>query len=170
MTHLGPLAPATLCRTCRRPLDSVEKYSGETLVGWEYVHTLLDVQRGQADHAPDPILRDDAAGSAVTVCDFCSAPGPRWTYGCLPFNYNGIPAGSDGDWGACDSCRELIDADRWGDLADRSIESMLFHSKGAANRQQKEFMRRQVLAMHQQFATHRTGPATAERPPARRAP
>lgn len=158
----GPLAPATLCRQCRRPLDSVELYLDDKLVGYDYVHTALDV-RGDG-HEPDPILRADAAGSAVTVCDFCAAPGPRWTYGCLPFNYEGINAGSADDWAACDRCHDLVEAGEWDELAERGQAGMTFHTGITISSRQLSFMRDKVRAMHQQFVAHRTGPATLDTP------
>lgn len=157
-----PLAPATLCRTCRRPLDSIEFFDDDDRpIGFRYLHTALDVDRGNADHEPDPILRDETIGSAVTVCDFCSAPGPRWTYGCEPFRYQGLDAGSADDWAACDRCHELIAGCHWRRLADRSMDSMAFRAPYPPSAPQRAAMRRHVMDMHQQFAQHRTGPPTS---------
>lgn len=52
----------------------------------------------------------------------------------------------------------VIDADRWDELADRALGGMLFHARQAP----AAWMRDKVLAMHRQFAAHRTGPPTAE--------
>lgn len=155
-----------LCRRCRRPLDTVEDVDGRgELIRVRYQHTMLDVDTGRADHDPDPIMREDAIGSAVTACDFCSAPGPRWTYGCLPFRYEGVNAGSADDWAACDACHDLIEAADWNELAERGMQSMIFHSPTPVPESSRRWMHKKVLGMHRQFASHRTGPPTADEPP-----
>ncbi len=48
------------------------------------------------------------------VCDFCTLAPATWSYPCRTFRLrwsNGIEFNSVGGWGACEACRELIEAD-----------------------------------------------------------
>lgn len=55
-------------------------------------------------------------GDTVNVCDFCTAPGPVWTYPVSPIRLR-LNAQQDyvddGEWYACDACYQDIEADRW---------------------------------------------------------
>lgn len=57
------------------------------------------------------------------VCDFCHRE-PRWWFPCETFAH---PLDRDfevtGDWAACDGCRDLVDAERFGELVDRALAS-----------------------------------------------
>ncbi len=66
--------PPMLCARCRRPLDAGSRYEGGRLVGINYMHSAIALPE---DHLPEPIP-DDGPASAVTVCDFCAAPGATW--------------------------------------------------------------------------------------------
>jgi len=61
--------------------------------------------------------------SPKDVCDFCSSEKWERVYPCQDFDIAGLPATSVGSWCACDACAELIDAEKWDELAERSINS-----------------------------------------------
>lgn len=65
-------------------------------------------------------------------CDFCSAKPVYGTYDApdfetTPFNVAqaGITTQSIGHWGACKECADLIDADKWDDLALRATNALI---------------------------------------------
>lgn len=56
------------------------------------------------------------------ICDFCSAPNPRWRY---PASDVQVAPGamSESDWLACDQCAYCIRSNDWEMLARRSLET-----------------------------------------------
>lgn len=63
------------------------------------------------------------------VCDFCTSTDPRWLYEATDAVLGAIAAESaqeihmtHGAWSACDPCHDLIEADEWGALIQRSAE------------------------------------------------
>jgi len=61
-------------------------------------------------------------------CDFCDSREPQWRYPCESFTVmltfvhtNGdlltVPWASNGDWAACNFCSELIEQEKWRELA-----------------------------------------------------
>jgi hypothetical protein len=61
------------------------------------------------------------------VCDFCATPKPTRKYLCAPFvmmTLLGVEHFSDNAWAACETCGEMVDADQWEDLAQRSVDTM----------------------------------------------
>jgi len=57
-------------------------------------------------------------------CDFCNRPNPRYRLLCSDFVFTTSPMLRNiGDWMACDTCNEMIDQDRWEDLAQRAATS-----------------------------------------------
>ena len=87
----------------------------------------------------------------MSICDFCSAPKPARRYSCRPFKMTGPKLRSVGGWAACNACAELIDADRWEDLADRSVDSFLKKYPVIA----RERALREIQELHQQFRDNR---------------
>lgn len=57
------------------------------------------------------------------ICDFCSGV-PAWRYPARDFDFAKWNVTSEGDWLACDECRELIQANRRTDLADRALAAI----------------------------------------------
>lgn len=58
------------------------------------------------------------------LCDFCMDDNVEWGFACTDEEvdlYSEIAQKSDDDWAACDTCKELIVADRWLELAERSV-------------------------------------------------
>lgn len=63
------------------------------------------------------------------ICDFCSSPDITRSYPCEEFEMieiGSIHQVSEGAWAACTPCAELIDADKWEELAVRSVDSAPF--------------------------------------------
>jgi hypothetical protein len=64
------------------------------------------------------------------ICDFCSSPDkPQHTFVCQSFTveasgtFLGIPiSASNGNWLACPACKQLVNDERWDELARRSTE------------------------------------------------
>jgi hypothetical protein len=61
------------------------------------------------------------------ICDFCSAPHPRWSYPCRPSvtEVAGIAVHDMEPWAACDACHQLIQAGNRDGLARRSVETLI---------------------------------------------
>jgi hypothetical protein len=62
------------------------------------------------------------------VCDFCGARRPAWEFPMSGGDDTGTSIGRvtvlvADPWAACDACADLIDADRFGDLLDRSMRN-----------------------------------------------
>lgn len=62
-------------------------------------------------------------------CDFCSSPAVRWRYPARDVNMGVVLSGgksvmhnSRGDWAACDTCHDMIEAGDYTSLLNRSIE------------------------------------------------
>lgn len=103
-------------------------------------------------------------------CDFCSAP-PKWWYKTDSFQVmviaqiTGLPADQqvclniDGDWAACDACKDLIEAKDWDALVTRSLETM--PREGV---EVPAYMRDFVMTLHKRFREelHPGGPRPAE--------
>lgn len=93
-------------------------------------------------------------------CDFCSAPCPIWRYPARSFvayRASNLAGESVGDWAACDSCHDLIEADDRRHLAQRSLDELILkhpEAKAAA-----EILLRDLADLHRQFFEHRHGPA-----------
>jgi hypothetical protein len=72
---------------------------------------------------PDITIEETADGFRVSVppeaaiCDFCRSTPVVCSYPCESFRLMGTNWGSQGDWAACETCRDLIDAGRLSDLA-----------------------------------------------------
>ena len=80
----------------------------------------------------------------VGVCDFCSKPGPRWSYPCDSFTIG--PYGSVGPWAACFDCHVLIERARYDRVLDRAMGSKT--GPGRA----------QLAGLLRAFKQHRCGP------------
>lgn len=103
------------------------------------------------------------APAATAVCDFCTLAPARWSYPCRTFRLQLQDAGrteftSVGGWGACDACRELVDARRESALLGRvmrgNIEKGIVRPDGPAFQVRCEDMLR-TLAL---FFFNRIGP------------
>lgn len=101
-----------VCRTCGEPLTRFHNRENPTPV-WS--HRSLSVT-----HPPDPVPGVET-NTVNLVCDFCSAPAPRWAFPVDPreirekVGEGTITFNNDGWWTACDACADLIDAaDRTG--------------------------------------------------------
>lgn len=69
-----------------------------------------------------------ALPSEVTVhgrCDFCSADDPAWYIPARPFMVDAGPGQSSDDWAACDTCVELVRADRWTELRRHAVTRLV---------------------------------------------
>ena len=99
-------------------------------------------------------------GAGRECCDFCTAPDPPWTYPAEDFIIampDGPDVGSEGGWGACEHCHDLIEADDRRGLLMRS--ALRF-----AVRYQINFSAvvEPIERNQQGFFDHRTGEAVRE--------
>ncbi len=150
--------PPMLCARCRRPLDAGSRYEGGRLVGINYMHSAIALPE---DHLPEPIP-DDGPASAVTVCDFCAAPGATWDYPARSFAMAQVerlpPSGdpdttthrSQGAWGACQRCHDAIEAGDWNAVTYRALR----HYRASL----RTSMEPAVRALWRTFQRHRTDP------------
>lgn len=95
-----------------------------------------------------------------SICDFCSAPNVAWRYPAQSFvayAIAGVVGQSVGDWAACRTCHELIEAgDRRG-LLDRSLGTLL--EKNPEMRPAEAELRGQIAQFHRLFYDNQTGAA-----------
>jgi hypothetical protein len=86
-------------------------------------------------------------------CDFCDDPGPCWYYPAQSFDASPGVMGSLGEWSACETCHDLIEAGNATALARRCAELICKDS----TRREKCFAH--MLKLHAEFHRHRMGDA-----------
>jgi hypothetical protein len=114
-----------MIRTPQGPLALVRQTAEKLLAGGVLSGT-LDGDLHAADAATVK-----AAIMASAVCDFCSSPGASHYYDVPDFSIGKLPGNcgagaSTGGWMACDTCDELIKANRRQQLIDRAVQNMAF--------------------------------------------
>lgn len=146
--------PHIVCRTCMTTLDVIEHRDGS---GFEYEHAAaVTMTIGNTNHPVDPVLFDPRTMELVGVCDFCSQPGPRWRYPAKSYMDTKSGYGSVDDWAACETCHALIECDD-----DRSRRQLVQRSLDRWSDAERRVLRPQIIEFHDQFRSHRTGPAEA---------
>ena len=99
--------------------------------------------------------------NANLVCDFCSSASPIWRYPARTFIAYCVPnvAGeSVGDWAACETCRQLIEADDRRGLAQRSVEQLI--SDHPEFRKLRTDLCEELMRLHAKFFENRCGHAS----------
>lgn len=94
-------------------------------------------------------------------CDFCSERPVRWRYPARSFvmGHTGeLGHESVGDWAACETCHDLIEADQRTALTARSLEQYA-NMTAALTEDQKAQLTALLTEAHNRFFNHRTGPA-----------
>jgi hypothetical protein len=94
------------------------------------------------------------------ICDFCSSREIYADYPAQDFNVWQLPKpdgtklniNSESDWAACKTCADLIDAENWDTLLERSLKA--FRKKYGAMLPEAE-MRRSIADLHRQFRQNR---------------
>jgi len=154
-----PITGPTVCATCRAPLGVEEKVGPDETV-LTFFHPFLP--EGVEPHVPEPVAADSI--DAIGVCDFCLAPGPRWTFPAKPFmqethEQDEVPwASPDTEWAACDDCKADIDDDNYPAVIERHLQRRYRDE----SRQVRALARVQITPMMRGFAANRTGPAVRE--------
>jgi len=115
---------------------------GVTHVTW--LHPLS----APSDHDPEPVSKLATGGEMVGICDFCSGPGPRWSYDCESFTLASY--GSVGAWAACFACHACIERETYNELVARAVG-------GRGRMFSEEWL--QMAALLGAFKRHRRGPA-----------
>jgi hypothetical protein len=90
------------------------------------------------------------------VCDFCFDARLRWEYDCETFTVDEIGFGSENGWLSCDRCSDLIEAENWEALHDRSIRSWIIRMGGI-----EEWHVKSIKMIQRGFIEHRVGERTA---------
>lgn len=142
------------CRRCGRTLVVTENYSDGKLTHLTIRHGIAIP--GTPEHEPDPEWVKDLDDN-VSVCDFCTAPGPVWNYPATGMEFSFGPRRDyldDGEWYACDACYQDIEADRWPDIVQRSVAAQGFplHQQADARARVDSYLRAFIKA--------RSGPPT----------
>jgi hypothetical protein len=89
------------------------------------------------------------------TCDFCVQSPATKIYACRNFEWDGSPVfGTEtkGRWAACESCAELVDAERWDQLTERVVR--IFHRRYDTPRAQRAGIEAQFKSFHQLFASN----------------
>jgi hypothetical protein len=95
------------------------------------------------------------------ICDFCSSPDVAFVYPARTFAaylFDGIVGESVGNWAACPTCHELIEADRQADLVERSLVTLL--ERHQEMRWAENELRDQIHSFHLMFFLNRVGRCT----------
>ena len=95
-----------------------------------------------------------------SICDFCSAPNVAWRYPAqsfLAYAIAGVVGQSVGDWAACRTCHELIEAGDRRELLERSLGTLL--EKNPEMRPAESELRSQIAHFHRLFYANQTGSA-----------
>lgn len=95
------------------------------------------------------------------ICDFCNVHRPSLnTIECesfegptIEFNGKTITFNSVGDWGACDDCKALIDADNWDEILERNMAT-----QGELPDEWAAILRKSISTYHQQLRRLRKRP------------
>jgi hypothetical protein len=92
-----------------------------------------------------------AGGNA---CDFCASTLIHKTYRVRNFELKHIPVfGSDeGTWSTCKNCGELVDAEKWSALTERSFQK--FMSRHGVPRHSAPSIRARFEEMVKRFSEH----------------
>lgn len=112
-------------------------------------------------HHKHGIICEECRKKQIPVCDFCSSPGIEWTYPCETFTHAmpGIPNSNwVTNWACCDECHEIIEDERWVDLAKHSVETQLASVGENPPAHIKERLMEMVIDLHKDFRKNRKGP------------
>lgn len=92
------------------------------------------------------------ASRVPPVCDFCSDPHITRDYACKTFDFPNpiLNWESTGDWAAYPECAALVDAEKWEELADRSMIQY-----GTMPDWEKPVIRTVIAELHQLFNKNR---------------
>lgn len=107
------------CAVCGRVLDYYAPSNGSE--GY-WIHSGQDLENGE-DHPAVPVSLAEI--EAIGRCDFCNVDFPQWVVPAKSFEV--LPGSmSHGDWGACNTCCELIATRRWETLIRRAAENSAY--------------------------------------------
>lgn len=89
----------------------------------------IEKTQERCPHCPDKPIQWTQIPVQI-VCDFCAEPAEEkdlWTYFCPSFEYpyavvGMVSEGSSGNWAACDTCHDLIEANDQRALTVRSMD------------------------------------------------
>ena len=147
-----------MCNVCHARLN--RHVSPEGITTWHHGH-------GGYDHEPAPVMEPDEQ-DVILVCDFCLEPHPTWDFNCENFVDRNGPVKDDlaaslGAWTACNTCKDLVMAGQWDELADRSLDGQKKYNEAARKAYEASpavylMARLGILDLHQQFNAARTGP------------
>jgi hypothetical protein len=162
-----PVAPEMVCEICGYGLEQYEQWAGGKLQSSEYSHGYLPP--GIPPHQPVPRPRPGNHADVMGVCDFCTEPDPAWIYPCesyhtmlgTKFEIDGWKSesyGSVGDWGACDTCHNMIETGNWDAMVERNLKAQPERQVEPA----KSFLKKAIREMWRGFEANRTGPAYRE--------
>lgn len=104
-------------------------------------------------HDVEPVLM--AAADVIYVCDFCLAPRPQWAFPLLErtttrlfhagLDADVVSVDTDGWWGACSECADLIRGRKIGQLRDRALATLKAKLPAAASWQDLAWAKESVL-------------------------
>jgi hypothetical protein len=95
------------------------------------------------------------------MCDFCLHPDVRWEYPAtrMPVVGHALITHSEDEWGACDECKNLIEAHKLGPLVERCVKGQQEADFPAEyTTPPLAIMRRQMRENLLRFMDARTGP------------
>jgi hypothetical protein len=133
------------CRFCRAPLTLFTDHVGHSV--W------LHPAGAAIDHPPLPEHVDSL--DALSFCDVCSAPGPRWRIEAHSFTVHTLADAnwrSEGDWALCDICDRDVTGKDVNALVMRAVER---HS--ALPPARLRIMRRDLRVLFSKLLQNQTG-------------
>ncbi len=106
-----------VCATCRAPVSVWDLPDGST----QFMHPAhID-----DSHAVLPITVDSY--DALSFCDCCSAPGPRWRFQASSFvlaHGQDIKQASFGDWAFCERCAKFVRERNWPQVVEIALATL----------------------------------------------
>lgn len=91
------------------------------------------------------------------ICDFCSSTPVYAAYQCEDFvcvKNEDYEESSIGAWAACKTCSDLIEAERWKDLLERSVETFM-QTNPMPEIFNRSLVKKSIGAAHELFRKHR---------------
>lgn len=137
------------CRICRAPLSLFSDSTGNSV--W------LHPANAPADHPP--LLDWVDALDALSFCDVCSAPGPKWRITATSFTVHTQSSAnwrSEGDWALCNICDDDVSHERVDALVARAVAK-----HGELPPRTREVMRRDLHKLFTALLQNRTGTRTS---------
>jgi len=143
---------------------TIDKEDGEPLQVHGPYPSYIDAYKA-AEELPDAEKHGRIESHAeIPICDFCSDKEIGWRYPADDIVELSVMWGSSGDWAACDTCHDLIEADDRKGLTERSVDRFYIHHPGMVpdTPDARRMMFQEISQLHAAFFIARSGKVQRE--------